>query len=166
MTDRPEVTIVRWPDQAASAEAGLAGLLAAYHLRTEAEKGEAVSGVAGLPGRYRAEVSDPRTAFVDDAVLLALGGDTVVGCLVVTAPADGRSEIKRLWTDPACRGRGVASGLIGAALAHAADSGVGTVRLSVWKWRTDAIALYERFGFTVTPSWDEREQLVCMQRAV
>ncbi|MDL5199326.1 GNAT family N-acetyltransferase [Streptomyces sp. ALI-76-A] len=168
MSDRHEVSIVRWPGQAATAAgpAGLAGLLAAYHLRTEAEKGQAVSGVEALPGRYRAEIADPRAAFADDVVLLALSGDTAVGCLVVTAPADGWSEIKRLWTDPASRGRGVASGLIGAALAQAADSGVGTVRLSVWAWRTDAIALYERFGFAVTPSWDERDQLVCMRRAV
>jgi putative acetyltransferase len=36
----------------------------------------------------------------------------------------------------------------------------------VWKWRSGAIALYERFGFTVTESWDEREQWVCMERAV
>jgi putative acetyltransferase len=40
------------------------------------------------------------------------------------------------------------------------------VRLSVWKWRAGAIALYERLGFTVTESWDERDQLVCMERAM
>lgn len=120
----------------------------------------------GLPDRYRAEISDPRTAFVDDVVLVAVSGGTAVGCLVVTAPADGRTEIKRLWTEPAFRGRGVASDLLGAALADAAESGAGTVRLSVWKWRTGAIALYERFGFTVTESWDERDQLVCMERAL
>jgi putative acetyltransferase len=56
--------------------------------------------------------------------------------------------------------------LLGAALAHAAEQGADTLRLSVWEWRTGAIALYERFGFTVTPSWDERKGLVCMQRAV
>ncbi|MFD8731186.1 GNAT family N-acetyltransferase [Streptomyces sp. NPDC059611] len=166
MTDQREVAIVRWPGQTPSAEEGLAGLLAAYHLRTEAEKGEAVADADGLPDRYRAEISDPRTAFVDDVVLLALSGDTAVGCVVVTAPAGGRSEIKRLWTDPAFRGQGIASGLLGAALAHAAESGVSGVRLSVWKWRTGAIALYERLGFTTTEPWDERDQLVCMQRAV
>jgi putative acetyltransferase len=89
-----------------------------------------------------------------------------VGCVVVTGPVGGRSEVKRLWTEPAWRGRGVASGLLEAALAHAADNGVRTVRLSVWEWRTGAIALYERFGFTVTESWDERPGLVCMQRAL
>ncbi|MFI7504694.1 GNAT family N-acetyltransferase [Streptomyces sp. NPDC049687] len=166
MSDQREIAIVRWPGQTPSAEDGLARLLADYHLRTEAEKGEAVADVDGLPDRYRIEVSDPRTAFIDDVVLLALSGDTSVGCLVVTAPTDGQSEIKRLWTDPAFRGQGIASGLLSAALAHATESGATDVRLSVWKWRTGAIALYERLGFTVSESWDERDLLVCMQRAL
>ncbi|MFE2888548.1 GNAT family N-acetyltransferase [Streptomyces sp. NPDC059272] len=166
MADQREVSIVRRPGPALSAADGVGALLAAYHLRTEAEKGEPVADVDGLPDRYRAEISDPRTAFVDDVVLVAVSGGAAVGCLVVTAPADGRTEIKRLWTEPAFRGRGVASDLLGAALAHAAESGAGTVRLSVWKWRTGAIALYERFGFAVTESWDRREQLVCMERVL
>jgi len=122
--------------------------------------------VDGLPDRYRVEIVDPQTVFADDVVLLALSGDTAVGCLAVTASVDGRSEVKRLWTDQAFRGWGIASSLVSAALAHAAESGVSAVRLSVWKWRADAIALYERLGFTVTESWDERDQLVCMERAV
>lgn len=144
----------------------LAELLAAYHLQTEAEKGVPVADVDGLPDRYRAEILDPRAAFAHDAVLMALIGDTAAGCLVVTAPVGGRSEVKRLWTDPAFRGRGVASGLVGAALAHAAERGVGTVRLSVWRWRVDAIALYERLGFTTAESWEERDQLVCMEKSL
>ncbi|MGW2523540.1 GNAT family N-acetyltransferase [Streptomyces sp. NPDC001617] len=166
MTDQREYSILRGPGRTPSAEAGLAALLSAYHLRTEAEKGETVTDVDALPDRYRAEITDPLAAFADDVVLVAMSGDAAVGCLVVTAPADGRSEIKRLWTDPGFRGRGIASGLLAAALAHAAESGVGTVGLSVWSWRAGAIALYERFGFTVTESWDERDQLVCMERAV
>ncbi|MDW4907889.1 GNAT family N-acetyltransferase [Streptomyces sp. ADMS] len=163
MTDQREAVIVRWPGQAPSSEDGLAGLLAAYHLRTEAEKGAAVVDVDGLPERYRAEISDPRAAFVGDVVLVALSGGAAVGCVVVTAPVGRRSEIKRLWTDPNFRGRGIASGLLRAALAHAAESGVSSVRLSVWEWRAGAIALYERFGFVVTESWDGRDQLVCME---
>ncbi|MFF4398758.1 GNAT family N-acetyltransferase [Streptomyces sp. NPDC001480] len=166
MSDRREVVIARWPAQGPSDQGGLAALLAAYHLRTQAEKGEAVADVDGLPDRYRAEVLDPRTAFADDVVLVALSEDTVVGCLVVTASVAGRCEVKRLWTVPGFRGQGIASRLVDAALAYAADSGVSTVRLSVWQWRSGAVALYERLGFTVTESWDERSQLVCMERAV
>ena len=139
----------------------MAALLTAYHLRTEAEKGNVVAGVDALPDHYRTEVLDPHTAFTGDDVLVALCDGAAVGCLVLTAPAGGHVEIKRLWTDPACRRRGVASGLLAAALARA---GQHPVRLSVWSWRTAAIALYERFGFTVTASWDERDQLVCMER--
>ncbi len=166
MTDQSEVVIVRWPGQAPSSEDGLAGLLAAYHLRTEAEKGAAVADVDGLPERYRAEISDPRAAFASDVVLVALSGGAAVGCVVVTAPAGGRSEIKRLWTDPEFRGRGIASGLLRVALARAAEGGVSSVRLSVWEWRVGAVALYERFGFVVTESWDGRDQLVCMECVV
>jgi putative acetyltransferase len=166
MTDQREVSIVRRPGRTLSVEDGLDALLAAYHLRTEAEKGKPVADVNELPERYRAEISDPRTTFVDDVVLVALSGSTAVGCLVVTAPVDGRSEIKRLWTDPAHRGRGIASDLLGAALTQVAESGASAVRLSVWNWRTGAITLYERLGFAVTESWDDRDQLVCMERAV
>jgi ribosomal protein S18 acetylase RimI-like enzyme len=150
--------VVRWSDQD-----GLAGLLAAYHLRTEAEKGNVVAGVHELPARYRAEILDPRAAFARDTVLVALDDHTAVGCVVVTAAVGGRVEIKRLWTDPACRGRGVATSLLRAALAHAGRS---TVRLSVWDWRAGAVALYERFGFAVVEPWDERDRLVCMERVV
>ncbi|MFD0036268.1 GNAT family N-acetyltransferase [Streptomyces anulatus] len=165
MTDHGEVVVVRWPGQALPVDDSVAALLAAYHLRTEAEKGVSVADVDGLPDRYRAEITDPRTAFAGDVVLVALLGDAAAGCLVVTSPVDGQSEIKRLWTDPGFRGRGIASALLDAALAHAAENGVATVRLSVWEWRTGAIALYERLGFTVTRPWDERDQLVCMRRS-
>ncbi|MFJ8923506.1 MULTISPECIES: GNAT family N-acetyltransferase [unclassified Streptomyces] len=165
MTVHREVAIVRWPGRTPAIQDALAALLAAYHLRTEVEKGQPVASVDGLPDRYRAEITDPRTAFAGDVVLVALLGDVAVGCLVLTSPTNRKSEIKRLWTDTQFRGRGVASALLGAAFAHAAEIGVDTIRLSVWEWRTGAIALYERLGFTVTESWDGRDQLVCMQRA-
>jgi ribosomal protein S18 acetylase RimI-like enzyme len=165
MDDQREIVVARWPVQSASAPNGLAELLAAYHLQTEAEKGVAVTDVAGLPERYRAEVVDPRAAFASDVVLVAMRGEDAVGCVVAAAPAQGRTEIKRLWVNPVMRGRGVASALVRACLEHAEETGIGTVRLSVWRWRTNAIAVYERIGFAVVDSWDARDQLVCMERA-
>ncbi|MEV8439691.1 GNAT family N-acetyltransferase [Actinosynnema sp. NPDC051121] len=156
MTD--EITVSRWRDQA------LAPLLLAYHLRTEAEKGTPVSAVEELPSRYRAEVLDPRSAFAADTVLVAETGGNAVGCVVASAPVGDALEVKRLWVDPACRGRGVAKALVGAAIRHAADTGVGAVRLSVWEWREDAIGLYERLGFTREDSWDDRPGLLCLRR--
>lgn len=85
-----QVAIARWPSRAPPAQDGLAEPLAAYHLQTQAEKGEAVAGVEELPDLYQVEIADPQSVFVDDVVLLALSGDTAVGCLVVTAAVDGR----------------------------------------------------------------------------
>ncbi|WP_031518522.1 GNAT family N-acetyltransferase [Streptomyces sp. NRRL F-5123] len=163
MSETHGTTLVRWPAEGPCDEA-LSALLAAYHLRTESEKGAPVAGVEALPARYRAEVEAPRTAFARDTVLVAVSSGTAAGCVVVTAPEDGRSEVKRLWTDPAFRGRGIASALLGAAFTRSAADGAAAVRLSVWSWRTGAIALYGRLGFAVSESWDERDELVCMER--
>jgi ribosomal protein S18 acetylase RimI-like enzyme len=145
---------------------GLPALLTAYHLQTEDEKGSPVGDADALPARYRTEIVEPRAAFSGDVVLVARCGARSAGCLVLTAPVAGRAEIKRVWTDPELRGRGIASRLIGAALTRAAESGVSTMALSVWTWRVGAIGLYERLGFAVVDSWDERDDLVCMERAV
>ncbi|MET9571181.1 GNAT family N-acetyltransferase [Streptomyces virginiae] len=163
MSEHTTATVVRSVGRLVREPDALAALLTAYHLRTEEEKGNPVADATRLPPRYRAEIQDPRTAFADDTVLIAVEGGVAAGCLVVTAPAGGSAEIKRLWTDPARRGRGIASVLLREAIAHCADSAVATVRLSVWRWRTSAIALYERSGFRVTGSWDPREDLVCME---
>lgn len=166
MTVQSEPAVVQWPGGTPGIEDGLAVLLTAYHLQTEAEKGEPVADIDGLPERYRAEIIHPAAAFAGDVVLVALDGDVTAGCVILTSPASGQPEVKRLWTDPAFRGRGIASALLDAALAHAAHSGADGVRLSVWEWRTGAIALYKRLGFTVAESWDRRDQLVCMRRIV
>jgi putative acetyltransferase len=165
MTAYPTAALIRRPGHLTGDDDGLPALLAAYHLQTEAEKGVPAEDATQLPARYRAEIQTPQTAFADDTVCLALDGSVAMGCVVVTAPADGRSEIKRLWTDPAHRGRGIASALLHEALSHCADSGIATVRLSVWHWRTAAIALYERLGFRVTDSWDARGGLICMEHS-
>ncbi|WP_328723228.1 GNAT family N-acetyltransferase [Streptomyces sp. NBC_00247] len=164
MNDRPAFRTLRLPGAEVSPAHGLTGLLTAYHLRTEEEKGLGVVGTEDLPERYLSEIRSPGTAFAGDLVLLALHDDTAAGCAILTAAdGDGRSEIKRLWVGPAFRGGGVASGLIREALAAAGETGVRAVRLSVWSWRTGAIALYVRHGFTAVESWEDRRELVCME---
>ncbi len=154
--------VTRW-----TGEPGLADLLAAYHLRTESEKGAAVPGVPELPARYRDEVLNPAAAFQADVVLVASADDaTPVGCVVVTSPAEGLVELKRLWVAESHRGRGVATALVRTALGHADAAGAAgaKVRLSVWRWRSDALTLYKRLGFVETDPWDSREGLVCLHR--
>ncbi|MDQ3786137.1 MAG: GNAT family N-acetyltransferase [Actinomycetota bacterium] len=144
--------VSRW-----AGEPGLDALIAAYHLATEAEKGTPVATAADLPGRYRVEVDDPAAAFADDVVLVA---SALAGCVVLTR-RDGEVELKRLWVDPAHRGQGVAKALVLAALDEAGEQ---PVRLSVWRWRAAALALYARLGFAEVEPWDPRPGLVCLRR--
>lgn len=138
----------------------------AYLRRTEFEKaqqeGSEPDPDAPLPDRYRREVDDPSAAYAGCRVLVAEVDGRVVG-VVVLSVQDDSAEIKRLWTVPEVRGRGVGSALLDAAVAAAIEDGA-EVRLSVWDWRVGAMRLYASRGFEPVRSWDDRERLVCMVR--
>ncbi|WP_373682701.1 GNAT family N-acetyltransferase [Streptomyces sp. S1] len=145
----------------------LAGLLGAYHLANQAEKGTPVAAVAGLPAAYRREAEDPAAAFAADTVLLATphGGDGPAGCIVLKAPREGRApEVKRLWVEPGERRKGLARALVAEALRRAAALGAPAVRLTVWNWRREPLALYRSLGFETVPSWDARRDLLCLEK--
>ncbi|MFE0648276.1 GNAT family N-acetyltransferase [Streptomyces sp. NPDC059534] len=145
----------------------LADLLGDYHLVNQAEKGTAVAAVAELPAVYRAEAEDPAGAFAADTVLLATpaGADAPAGCVVLKAPRDGRApEIKRLWVTPGARRKGLARALMAEALRRAAASGAPTVRLTVWSWREEPLALYRALGFATVAPWDDRPDLLCLEK--
>ena len=111
------------------------------------------------PIRYRpaikAEIDDPAAALGDSTVLLAFQDETAVGIVVIS----GR-EIKRLFVSNMDRGHGVGRRLLDAAVALIP----GEARLTVWRWRTAAIRLYEQAGFVQQASWEERDDLVCLSR--
>jgi putative acetyltransferase len=155
--------------------AAVSGLLRDYHLQTEHEKalhgvgagGVVAGGAAGdeLPARYRVEVDDPAEAFAGADVAVAEHDAEAVG-MVVLQPSGRDVELKRLWVAPAGRRRGVAAALMTYASEHAERAEAHGLRLSVWDWRSDALALYRSQGFTVQPSWESRERLVCLRRAL
>ncbi|KQR38432.1 hypothetical protein ASF80_02610 [Microbacterium sp. Leaf159] len=142
----------------------MSALVRTYLLQTEAEKhehgrAESPVSIAALPPRYEREVADPRDSYADCTTMVAMIERQPVGVVIIRIDG-GDAEIKRLWTDPDFRGRGLGSALLDAALALTS----GRVRLSVWDWRAPAIRLYESRGFERVASWDDREGLVCMMR--
>jgi putative acetyltransferase len=143
-----------------------ASLLERYVVATEIEKGALATGLADLPDRFHAYVADPAAFHERDDVLIAKLGERPIGCVIVTEPAEGASEIKRLWVEPDARRTGAGKALLMAAISTATHRGATTARLSVWHWRTGAIALYRSVGFTEVPTWDEREGLICMTRSL
>lgn len=140
-------------------------LIENYLHQTESEKAERglatyVEGEALAP-RYEEEIANPAKAFRDCVVFVATDGGAPVG-IVVVKPVDAQLEIKRLWVQPSHRGKSVASSL----LRHVFSStDVGSIRLTVWQWRVAALALYERLGFAKAESWEQRRELVCLERA-
>lgn len=152
------VVTIRAADVHGADAADCAALLAQYLRSTEAEK--LTHGVPGaspdpLPARYQAEVDDPAVALGEATILVAVRGDTTVGIVVIS----GR-EIKRLFVSDVDRGHGVGRRLLDAAVALIP----GEARLTVWRWRTAAIRLYEQAGFVQQASWEERDDLVCLSR--
>jgi GNAT superfamily N-acetyltransferase len=163
VTPTPAALLVRVARLDGPDAATVSALVEAYLVQTEREKELHLGGTgdsAALPARYRAEVDDVARAYENATVYLAELGDVATGVAVVQ-PRAGAREVKRVWVDPAARGRGVGSVLLEAALG---GREVPT-RLSVWDWRDDAIRLYRRHGFAHVPSWERRERLLCMEAA-
>ncbi|MFI8633333.1 GNAT family N-acetyltransferase [Microbacterium sp. NPDC077663] len=143
--------------------AAVASMLADYHAQTEREKVEHGLAEPGpLPERYAVEVRDPAASFAGGEVLVAERDGAAIG-MAVMHRSGSDVELKRLWVAPAGRRSGAGSALLADAADRARALGATGLRLSVWDWRANALALYARQGFVAAPSWESRAQLVCLR---
>jgi putative acetyltransferase len=69
-----------------------------------------------------------------------------VGCGGV-AMFDDYAEVKRMYTRPVVRGRGVAKAVLRRIEDEARGAGISVLRLETGTYQQDAIGLYERMGF-------------------
>jgi len=83
-----------------------------------------------------------------------------VGGVGLRAVDEGIGEVRRLWVDPAARGRGVGRALMAALEEEAARRGLSTLRLATGDRQPEAVALYEATG------WDRIDVDVCGMRFV
>lgn len=100
--------------------------------------------LAGLPGAYAPPAG---------RLLLARDGEALAGCGALRAIGPGVAELKRMWTRPDHRGRGVARAVAGALLEAARAEGYRVVRLDTLTWMTAARALYASLGFREIPAY-------------
>ncbi|HEV3027633.1 MAG TPA: GNAT family N-acetyltransferase [Planctomycetota bacterium] len=106
-----------------------------------------------LSQRYD-RVDDGSGHFQPEDVLVA-GGVFLIGTLQGRAVAcgafrpleDGAAEVKRMYVQPDCRGRGHARGLLAELERRAAECGYQRIRLETGLRQPEAIALYERAGY-------------------
>lgn len=78
-------------------------------------------------------------------------------------------EVKRMYTVPHYRGRGVATQVLRALEIWAADLGYQKCRLETGKRQPDAVALYTKNGYNVIPNYGQYagvENSVCFEKDV
>jgi putative acetyltransferase len=92
----------------------------------------------------------------DVAFLVARDGGRAVGCGAVrTMPAEAGTgdaaygEIKRMYVDPASRGRRIAGQLLAALEADLRGRGIGQALLETGRDQAEALALYRRCGYAL-----------------
>jgi len=96
------------------------------------------------------EVADGRGAF-----LIASSSGRPVGCGAVRRLEAGTGEIKRMYVSPDARGRGVGRAVLTALEAEARALGITRLVLETGLRQIEAVALYERAGFSQIPAFGE-----------
>lgn len=101
-----------------------------------------------------AEMMPPRGVFV-----LARTGRAALGCAGLKGhPGSGGApwgEVKRVWIDPAARGRGLASRMMVEIEARARALGFAHLRLDTNSALPEALALYRRLGWHEIPRFND-----------
>lgn len=77
----------------------------------------------------------------------------IVGCCALADAGDGTAEIKRMFVDPAARGRSVARKLMETLEAAALGRNLAAIRLETGIYQPEAIGLYRKFGFAEIPAF-------------
>lgn len=115
--------------------------------------------LAGLREEYRVRYADEgemdlydTTAFDPPRGLLLVvrRGDRTVAGGGLRFPAPGTAEVKRMWTHPRHRGRGLARWVLSLVEREAAQRGCRHLRLETGTAQPEAVALYESSGYAPT----------------
>jgi GNAT superfamily N-acetyltransferase len=109
----------------------------------EREERQASSDAEYLAEVTAEQVSAPLGAFV----VAWLDGEPVACGALRPAGVAGEAEVKRMYTAPAARRRGIGRLLLDRLEQRAADLGYGALRLETGLAQPEAMALYERAGW-------------------
>lgn len=100
-------------------------------------------------------------------VVLAYDNKIAVGCGAIKELTSESMEVKRMFTSPESRGKGVASTVLNELEKWAAEFGYKNCLLETGKKQPEAIALYLKNGYTIVPNYGPYtgvENSVCFKK--
>lgn len=101
--------------------------------------------------------------------IVAYQGDRPVGCGAIKEYSPGTMEVKRMYTIPENRGKGVASKILRELERWAFELSYEKCILETGKKQPEAIALYKKRGYQVIPNYGQYadvEDSVCFEKSL
>lgn len=102
-------------------------------------------------------------------VIVCYENNTPIGCGAFKPFEEGSVEVKRMYVQPEVRGKGIGQQILFALEKWAAELGHDTCVLETGKKQPEAIALYQKSGYQLTPNYGQyigKENSVCMKKAI
>ena len=100
-------------------------------------------------------------------VVVAYFDGRAVGCGAVKEFSPGEMEVKRMYTDPGVRGKGVASAVLCELEEWARELGYSACVLETGRRQPEAVALYRKSGYEQIPNYGQyvgMENSVCFRK--
>lgn len=120
--------------------------------------GESEAELASIyPPELRYALSPEQLMDIGARFVVATVDGVAMGCSGV-ALFEGYAELKRIFTNRAARGRGVAKAIVAALEEIAKGAGLSVVRLETGLASPEAIALYKRLGYREIGPFGEYEE--------
>lgn len=102
-------------------------------------------------------------------VVVAYENDRPVGCGAIKEYAPSTMEIKRMYTSPESRGKGIASRVLGELEVWASELSYEKCILETGKKQPEAIGLYKKNGYKIIPNYGqyaEIENSLCFEKQI
>ena len=94
-----------------------------------------------------------------DHVIVAYDHSGPVGCGAYKRVENNIAEVKRMYTSPQARGKGVASQILHALESHAAIMGFDKVQLETGLRQTEAVAFYKKQQYEIIPNYGQYQDM-------
>lgn len=102
-------------------------------------------------------------------VVVAFADGKPAGCGAIKPFSDTEMEVKRMYVLPEFRGQGIAKSILGELETWAKQLGFQACVLETGKRQTEAVSLYPRCGYQITPNYGQyigMDNSVCMKKSL